>query len=268
MRILFVCAVLIACAVAYDNWAVIISGAGKDFHNFSIQSVSCRITNMVIKNGIPTENVIHMLLDDLTWHKKNPFPGQLYYTKNGPDSREGCQMDYVGKENTKVNLEHVLKGNAMAVGGKKVLQSTERSKVFIYYIDHGNKGIVAMPDNLIWRDELIDILKWMNDNNKYHELLFYMTACHGGSMFHKVLPDNIKIFAMTSASPEESSYMASCPPYNDVIKGKHYSICLGDEVSDVWAADAESGERDITIDANVKKTKKAIWASIVSSYGD
>ena len=267
-KIVLCCAVFAAIGMAVDNWAVVISGAG-DYHNYSIQSVSCRITHMVINNGIPKDHVIHLSLDDIAWLDENPLKGKLFAQKNGPNVREDCQIDYLGpKEDTKANFFNVLKGDSAATGGKKVLKSTKDSNVFIYYIDHGNRGIIAMPDETVYADELNEVLKYMHDNNMYRELVFYMTACHGGSMFHKLLPEDIKIFAMTSASPDESSYMAHCPPFDDVAEGQHMNVCLGDEVSEVWAGESETGNRKTTIAQQVKMTKKAITASIVSSYGD
>ena len=267
-KIILVCAVFAAITVAVDNWAVVVSGAGG-YHNYSIQSVSCRITHMLIKNGVPADHVIHLSLDDITWDEENPLKGKLFASKNGPDVRKDCQIDYYGPdEDTKANWFHVMKGEQDAVGGKKVLKSTKDSNVFVYYIDHGNTGIVAMPDETVYADELNAVLKHMHDNGMYRELVFYMTACHGGSMFHNLLPDDIKIIAMTSASPNESSYMAHCPPYDDVAEGTHMNVCLGDEVSEVWATESETGNRKTTIREQIDMTKKAITASIVSDYGD
>lgn len=224
---------------------------------------------MVINNGIPPENVIHLSLDDITWDDWNPLKGKLFAHKNGPDVRKDCQIDYYGEnEDTKQNWFNVMKGDSEAAGGKKVLKSTKDSKVFVYYIDHGNRGIVAMPDETVYADELQEVLKYMHDHDMYNELVFYMTACHGGSMFHNLLPEDTKIIAMTSASPDESSYMNSCPPWDDVAENKHMGVCLGDQVSDIWAKEAEKNSRSVTIRENIEKTQKKIKDSIVSRYGD
>ncbi|CAG2180550.1 unnamed protein product [Oppiella nova] len=46
----------------------------------------------------------------------------------------------------------------------------------------------------------------MYDNHKYSKLVFYLEACESGSMFNKLLPKNINIFATTASNPTESSY--------------------------------------------------------------
>lgn len=44
----------------------------------------------------------------------------------------------------------------------------------------------------------------------YKELVFYLEACHSGSMFNKLLPNNISIYTTTAANPDESSYAEYC----------------------------------------------------------
>jgi legumain len=60
-----------------------------------------------------------------------------------------------------------LKGDALAVQGKgtgKVLKSNANSKVFINYSDHGAVGLVAFPSDVLYADELVDALVYMNTN--------------------------------------------------------------------------------------------------------
>lgn len=45
-------------------------------------------------------------------------------------------------------------------------------------------------------------------------------------MFQK-LPNNTKIYALSAASPSESSWGTYCSP-DDVVSGKHIGSCLGD----------------------------------------
>lgn len=45
-------------------------------------------------------------------------------------------------------------------------------------------------------------------------------------MFTK-LPNNTKIYALSAANPDESSWGCYCSP-DDVIQGKHIGSCLGD----------------------------------------
>jgi len=79
----------------------------------------------------------------------------------------------------------VLKGDSATTGGKPVLKSDSNSKVFVYYADHGSVGLVGMPtgQRYLYADELQSAIDYMEANNMYSELVFYLEACESGSMF-------------------------------------------------------------------------------------
>jgi legumain len=66
----------------------------------------------------------------------------------------------------------------------------------------------------------------MHDNNRYAKMVFYIEACEAGSMFHKILPDNINVYATTATDHLVSSW--AC--YYDLNRNAY----LGDEYSVAW----------------------------------
>lgn len=64
-------------------------------------------------------------------------------------------------------------------------------------------------------------------------MVLYIEACESGSMFDKILSQNINVYAVTAANPYESSWGTYCPP-NDVVQGVEINSCLGDLFSVVW----------------------------------
>lgn len=79
----------------------------------------------------------------------------------------------------------------------------------------------------------------MHDNKMYKELVFYLEACESGSMFDGILKDNINIYAITAANPDESSWGTYCYP-DDKINGTHINSCLGDLFSVNWMEDSDA----------------------------
>lgn len=51
----------------------------------------------------------------------------------------------------------------------------------------------------------------MHDNNMYKKLVYYLEACESGSMFVN-LPKDINAYALSAASPSESSWGTYCYP--------------------------------------------------------
>jgi len=106
-----------------------------------------------------------MAVDDLVNDEENPFPGQLFNEPTGPDVYAGCQIDYKGAlEVTPENFHAVLRGNKTAVSGKKVLESTKESNVFVYFSDHGEVGYLVFPEHQqLFSSTLNDTLIFMHE---------------------------------------------------------------------------------------------------------
>lgn len=51
----------------------------------------------------------------------------------------------------------------------------------------------------------------MHDNNMYKKLVYYLEACESGSMFVNLSKD-INVYALSAASPSESSWGTYCYP--------------------------------------------------------
>ena len=66
----------------------------------------------------------------------------------------------------------------------------------------------------------------------YKRLVYYLESCESGSMF-ETLDKNMNIYAVSAASPDESSWGTYCPP-QDKINGKSVGSCLGDLFSVNW----------------------------------
>ena len=71
----------------------------------------------------------------------------------------------------------------MNYGSGKTLQSGPNDHVFLYFSDHGAKGLVAFPDTILHAKTLEKTLKEMNTNKQYAKMTIYIEACESGSMF-------------------------------------------------------------------------------------
>ncbi|CAG2107453.1 unnamed protein product, partial [Medioppia subpectinata] len=166
----------------------------------------------VIKaHGIPDENIIVMHYDDLANNERNPTPGVIVNRKGGPDVYKGVPKDYTGIEVTPQNFLAILRGDEeLAKAGKKVVKSGPNDRIFVYLDDHGSEGYVVFPHGNLKAHDLTDTLVAMHKENKYKELVFYLAACYAGSMFDKILPNNINAYAMSATLPDELGWFSDC----------------------------------------------------------
>jgi legumain len=218
-----------------------------------------------------------MAYDDIANHKKNPFPGMMFNHPDGNDVYAGVKIDYYGKDVTPENFLAVLTGDADAVTKTderttgKVLTSTSQDNVYIFFSDHGDDNIIAFPNKYLYADELFDAFKTMNMKRMYKELVFYLEACHSGSMFNKILPNNMSIYTTTAANPDESSYAEYCS-YEAKVNGTLIGSCLGDEYSCRFMEDIDSrpGDqlKDYTMQEQYEYLVGAVKGSHVMQYGD
>ncbi|GMG15909.1 unnamed protein product [Phytophthora fragariaefolia] len=260
-----------------EHWAVIVAGS-NGYSNYRHQADACHAYHVVRRHGIPAENVVLMMFDDVAWHERNPYPGQLFNqptTRNAShavvqpeDVYKGCNVDYRGVEVTPETFLNVLTGNSSGAFDKKVLNSTAEDRVFINFIDHGSRGNVYFPHmKPLTASRLKSAMKTMHEKKMYKELVFYMEACESGSMFSDSFLKSINAYVTTAANGYESSWAAYCPPL-DVVDGERIGSCLGDLYSVNWMEDSDltdlSGE---SLTMQFHRVKNETTKSHVKSFG-
>ena len=60
-------------AAASDHWAVIVAGS-RGYGNYRHQADTCHAYQIMKKNGIPEDHIIHLSYDDVANNSMNPFP--------------------------------------------------------------------------------------------------------------------------------------------------------------------------------------------------
>jgi glycosylphosphatidylinositol transamidase (GPIT) subunit GPI8 len=268
MRVSLLAATLPGLAEA-ANWGVIAAGS-SGFWNYRHQSDACHAYQIMKRTGVPEENIILMMQDDVANDPQNPFPGQLF-NRPGNDAVDvyaGCKPAYKGSVVTAELFRNVLEGNATGVPANgPVLKSGPSDKVFVNFVDHGGVGIVAFPNGpLLHASELSQTLKTMQQKKMFQELVFYMEACESGSMFPDLTP-NGKILALTASNAQESSWGTYCGA-DAVVKGKNVGSCLGDLFSVNWMEDNDQSTTSETISDQIKAVTIKTNLSHVMSFGD
>jgi len=254
-------------AAAADHWAVIMAGSNT-YKNYAHQADACHAYQIAKKHGIPESNIILLSYDDVAHSSSNPFPGKLFNKPDGPDVYAGCKMAYKGKQVTATNFLKVLKGDTSAPG--PVLKSTAEDRVFVYYADHGGQGILGVPSgdgDVLYARDINDAIETLHQKGGYKELIFYVEACHSGSIFQGLLKAP-NAFAVTSSTAKQQSFFNYCPP-DDRVNGREINSCLGGELSNAWMADADVADfKTETVNEQVATVKQNVRSSSVTTFGD
>lgn len=244
-------------------WALLVAGSNT-WDNYRHQADICHAYQVLHNHGIPDEQIVVMMYDDLATNKENPTPGIIVNHPDGDDVYHGVLKDYTVNEVSPENFLNVLQGNEAAmkgIGSGRVIKSGPSDHVFVYFADHGAPGILAFPEGELHAKPLIAALEKMHQQQKFSKMVLYIEACESGSMFAKILPKNISIFASTAANPRESSFACY---FDD--KRKTY---LGDVYSVKWMEDSDKENLNVeTLNKQFKIVKQETNTSHVQEYGD
>ena len=254
--------------VAAEKYAVIAAGSAG-FMNYRHQADACHAYQIMLQSGVPADNIILMMQDDVANSSENPFPGQLFNKpgENPPDVYKGCKVDYSGDIVTGQLFMDVLTGNTEGAKGK-VLKSGASDTVFVNFVDHGGPGIIAFPNGpVLTVKQLSKTLKTMQSKKMFKQMVFYMEACESGSMFPDLEKDG-KILAVSASNADESSWGTYCGDAA-MVKGKNVGSCLGDLFSVNWMQDDDAGKfKSETFRSQISKVTKLTNKSHVCSFGD
>jgi legumain len=120
----------------------------------------------------------------------------------------------------------------------------------------------------LYADKLHEALKFMHTNKMYDKLVIYMEACESGSMFEKILEDNLNIYAVSAANSHESSWGTYCGS-DAKVDGKSIGSCLGDLFSVNWMEDSDVAKMDMeTLQDQYETVKTKTNKSQVLQWGD
>nr|CDJ97610.1 Peptidase C13 domain containing protein [Haemonchus contortus] len=175
-----------------ELYALLVAGS-NGWYNYRHQADAAHAYHVLLDHGVAAKNIIVMMYDDIATNEENPYKGKLFNSPNGPDVYAGLKIDYKGDSVTPENFLAVLRGDRDAVkgGNGRVIQSSKCDRIFVFFVDHGSTGLVAFPNDILTVKQLHDTLKDMHKNHKYSQLVFYLGACEGGSMFRGILEDDI-----------------------------------------------------------------------------
>ncbi|KJH49310.1 peptidase C13 family protein [Dictyocaulus viviparus] len=245
-----------------DLHALLVAGS-NGWWNYRHQADVAHAYQLLIGNGIPAENIIVMMYDDIATNRQNPYPGKLFNRPHGNDVYNSLKIDYNGSSVNSSNFLNVLQGNVDEIkgGNGRVINSKQNDRIFVYFTDHGGEGVICFQDDLLTKKDLNDALRNMHRKQTYGQFVFYLEACESGSMFDGTLSDDMNIYAMTAANPHESSWGTYCD--NDMNLP-----CLGDLFSVSWMQDSEKHNIDVeTLQSQFINVRKLTDESHVMSYG-
>uniref|UniRef100_A0A8B9H821 legumain n=1 Tax=Astyanax mexicanus TaxID=7994 RepID=A0A8B9H821_ASTMX len=190
------------------QWVLLAAGSNT-YENYRHQADVCHAYQMVHQHGIPDEQVVVMMYDDIAYNAENPTRGQIINEPNGQNVYSGVPKDYTGADVTAHNFLAVLRGDEEALikhgcGSRKVLKSGKNDTIFVFLSDHGSKGIFSFPHDTLYASDLIATVTKMAESQQFSKMVIYIESCFSGSMIEH-LPPNIQVYGVSASGLHQTS---------------------------------------------------------------
>ncbi|XP_046709182.1 legumain-like [Silurus meridionalis] len=78
------------------QWVLLVSGS-KGWENYRHQANVCHAYQVARQNGVPEEQMVVMMYDDIADNTENPTYGNIINITNGPNVYPGVSKDYTGR---------------------------------------------------------------------------------------------------------------------------------------------------------------------------
>lgn len=190
--------------VSCKNKAILFAGS-KGWINYRFQAGLWASYHELIKRGFGKKDILIASYDDIANNPYNPYRGKIY---NDLDHSVNV---YYGSD--VINYKNNITEDTFFEMLEKI-DPTQEDNIFIKYIDHGNIGVLAVPNEeygFLKSDSIAKALEKMYNTKKFKNCLFAINSCNSGSVGDYVIKylnnQNIKNIAiLASAMANQSSY--------------------------------------------------------------
>ena len=194
--------------------------ASTEFKNYRHLSDVLSVYQQLKRNGFDDDHIIliadRSVADDL----KNPEPGTVRATIDGPDLMAGAQIDYDASQLSAVEVLRILMGqrsDKLPV----VIPPDAGHNVLLYWSGHGRSLNHGGANEFQWREKphhqgvtaqlLREAVTTMQRNHGFRKLLIVAEPCYGECVVSDL--DGIPgVLAMTGANAQEQSWADNWNP--------------------------------------------------------
>ncbi|KAA0704520.1 Legumain [Triplophysa tibetana] len=106
------------------------------------QANVCCHYQLIKRQGIPPEQIVTMMYDDIASDPRNPQKGNILSVLDNENVYEGVLKDYTGKDVTPQNFLNALQGKCT---DKKVINSCGNDNIYIYMTGLGTESTFKFP---------------------------------------------------------------------------------------------------------------------------
>uniref|UniRef100_A0A224YM96 legumain n=1 Tax=Rhipicephalus zambeziensis TaxID=60191 RepID=A0A224YM96_9ACAR len=204
-------------------WALLVA-TSNGYDNYRHQANIYHAYQVLHKHGIPNERIVVMVYDDIANSSSNPYRGVVVNRPSGADVYRGVPKDYTGDLVSPQNFLDILQGKKVKGGSGKVIASEATDHIFVNVVGLGAPGLIAFHNGTLHARPFVNVIKRMKTERKFAKMVIYVDASESGSMFDGLLPNDVNVYATTSANLHEPAYACYYDTYRKTFVGSVYSV--------------------------------------------
>ena len=202
-----------------DQYALLVH-ASTEFSNYRHLSDVLSVYQQLKRNGFDDDHIILIADRSVADDRKNPEPGTVRATIDGPDLMAGAQIDYDASTLAAVDVLRILMGQR-SDKLPLVIPSDAGNNVFFYWSGHGRSLNHGGANEFQWREKphhqgvtaqlLREAVTTMQHNKGYRKLFIVAGPCYAECVVTDL--DGIPgVLAMTGANEQEQSWADNWNP--------------------------------------------------------
>ena len=201
-----------------DQYAVLVQGS-EGYSNYRHQADVLSVYQALRRGGFPDDHIILIIDRDMASSDKNPQPGTVRTSPDGPDLLNGttvgsgfaaAEIDYDSRDLTPDDVADILAGRSSSRLPVVLPQNTGHTVLF-YWRGHGRNASPGETDEFSWRDTYAgegfsaELLGQTARQMQYRKLLIAAEPCYGECVIRAI--EGIDgVLAMSGASATEQSW--------------------------------------------------------------
>ena len=196
-----------------DQYAVLVH-ASEGFTNYRHLADVLNVYQLLKRNGFDDDHIILIADRSVADDPKNPEPGIVRTSPEGPDLMAGVKIDYDSSDLSAADVARILTGQRRDYL-PVVLPSDAGQNVFVYWSGHGRSNAHGGSNEFQWRDNprglgltaqlLRQTVTMMQSAKSFRKLLIVAEPCYAECVVTPLegIPG---VLAMTGANAQEQSW--------------------------------------------------------------
>lgn len=196
-----------------NNWAVLVC-TSRYWFNYRHVANTLSLYRTVKQMGIPDNQIILMLPDDMACNARNSETAQVFNDRGHEINvyPEDTEVDYRGTDVTVKNFLRLLTGRQDAdVPRSKRLLTDANSNIFIFMSGHGGNEFLKFNDQEeLSSVDIADAFEQMHKQRRYNEIFFMVDTCQASTLHAQIYSPNVA--SIGSSLKGENSYSHHADP--------------------------------------------------------